>query len=132
MKKAVILIVTFVVLLMCSSIALASEENNLIITPESSNVFLAYDASIGKSSTSIIAGTSSNLVYSTNQSIYMELQRWNGSSWIKVASWSDSIDSFRLTLRKTYPISPGKYRVTGKHTAGGETKYSYSNTLTIN
>lgn len=104
MRKIIILITTLNVLLFFSLtlIALAMEENNLIVMPdETSKVFLAWEASIGQSSTSIIAGTSSNLAYSTNQSIYMKLQKWNGSSWVKVASWSDSNNSVRLTLKKT-------------------------------
>jgi hypothetical protein len=93
MRKVVILVTTLVVLLMCSSVALAAErEDNLIITPDSSNVFLAYYASIDESSNSIIATTSSNLLYETHQSIDMELQRWNGSYWVKVASWASLKD----------------------------------------
>ncbi|WP_227764384.1 hypothetical protein [Zhaonella formicivorans] len=126
MKKVVVLSITLLVLMLCTQVALAAEEDNLIVAPESSSVFMAYDALIDATSSSIICGVSSELTYPTSQSLYMELQKWNGSYWVKVKSWSRYDTAMSLQLRESYPKSPGTYRVTGTHQAAGETRYSYS------
>ena len=76
MKK--VLVLTLIFLLGITPVALAEEGENLIITPERSSVFLVYDALINESASSIIARTSSELLYPTKQSIHIELQKWNG------------------------------------------------------
>ena len=128
MKRVSVLLICLVICF--SQAAFAAEENNVLQTESSSN-FVIYSASISTTSSNIICKTSSVLVTPGPQSITMNLQKWNGSSWVTIESWYTSDDSLDIDFGKTYPISSGKYRVTGEHSAGGETRYSYSNSKTI-
>lgn len=129
MKQIAALLICLLVLC-CSSVAFAADADNILQTSSSSN-FVSYSSSIGTTSSYIICKSSSVLVKPGEQSLTMYLQKWNGSSWVTVTSWSTSDNSLDIDLSKKYPISSGKYRVKGKHSAGGETKYSYSPTKTI-
>ena len=110
--------------------AFAADVDNVLQAPSSSN-FTSYSSTIGTTTNYIVCKSSSVLIKSSSQSLTMYLQKWNGSSWTTVESWSASYNTLDIDLSKTYSKSAGKYRVQGKHTAGGETRYSYSVTKTI-
>jgi len=129
MKQLSVLLICLLVLC-CSQAAFAADEENVLQTT-SSAYFASYSSTIGTTTSYIVCKSSSVLVKPGLQSITMYLQRWNGSSWVTVDSWSTSGNSLDLDLSKNYPKSSGKYRVKGKHSTGGETKYSYSATKTI-
>ena len=129
MKQLSVLLICLLVLC-CSPAAFAADKENVLPATSSTN-FASYSSTIGTTPNYIVCKSSSVLVKPGSQSLTMYLQKWNGSSWVTVDSWSTSGKSLDVDLSKNYPISSGKYRVKGKHSAGGETKYSYSPTKTI-
>jgi hypothetical protein len=64
------------------------------------------------------------------------LQRWNGSRWIDVVTWSDSVNGRRLSMTNTRSnLSSGTYRVYVEATvfAGSNSEFvtGWSNSVTI-
>ncbi|GEM_PF-1209384 len=100
--------------------------DGFMVTPQSSAAFICWGAGIWDNGTNILCETFSDLCDEYTTSITMQLQKYNGTSWVTLKSWYTSTYDNSLSILKTYPCSPGVYRVKGTHKAGGETKTSYS------
>jgi hypothetical protein len=139
MKKFLVsLVINLVLIFSFSSMVMANEaieptqqENQIIITPKASNVFLNYSSSIDYTTSTIICSASNKLTNSTKNSILMELQKYNGSSWQTIKSWNTNGTSLTLSLKESYPKSLGTYRVKSTHQANGESSISYSLQINI-
>lgn len=129
MKKSTILFLLILLMIFLTTAAYAQEE--FIISPESSNIFVSYGSGIDLSSGFIICNSFSRLEYPHFQQIKMELQIFDGS-WTPVDTWRESITDVNLNIWKTYPASPGSYRIKAIHSAAGEVFESFSRVLNVN
>ncbi|MDD4145949.1 MAG: hypothetical protein PHS83_02450 [Clostridia bacterium] len=126
-KKLTILVL---VLLVLSATPLWAAEE-ITIAPQASSVFMAYGSGIAKNGSSITCTAFSDLVDYYSQSITMRLQKYENGSWTTLKSWYDSAYDVTLDVMGGYPLSSGLYRVESTHTAGGETRTSYSRNYSI-
>lgn len=128
MKKFLILVLTLSFLVSFSGVALAKD--NLIFDTQNSDVFLKYSSDIIPYNGKFICEGQTDTMGYFDQSIKMELQKYNGS-WSTIKTWNISGYTMRLIISETYPQQPGTFRVKCTHYAGGESRVSYSDTLSI-
>lgn len=134
MKKKwslILLMLLFCLLFNSNCLAYASvgegEEHAVAIEPRNTNIkystiSLSLTGGIAKCSASV-TGYSSN---TSHVSIYLYLQKYSGSGWSNVASWSDSANGYTLSMYETTNISSGRYRLKASYYAENENIVKYS------
>lgn len=108
----------------------ASEDtglHNMAMEPRNTNIkystiSLSLSDGVAKCSASV-TGYSSN---TDHVSIYLYLQKYSNGVWSNVASWSDSANSYSLSIYKTKSISSGRYRLKASYYAQNENIIKYS------
>jgi hypothetical protein len=129
MKQVSVLLICLLVIGF-SQTALAADEENVLKTT-SSSYFASYLSAIGFTTSYIVCKSSSVLVKPGPQSLTMYLQKWNGSSWVTVDSWSTSDNSLDIDLQKTILKVPVNTKLKESIQLAEKTRYSYSPTKTI-
>lgn len=119
-----VLLWTLVLLMLCTTPLLAAEK--VMVTRDSSNVFLSWGSSIGVYGAKFFCESYSTLVDEYSTSITMKLQKYVNGSWVTLKTWTASTYDAMIDLTYTYPCEPGIFRTYSTHKAGGETKTSYS------
>ncbi|MBO8169621.1 MAG: hypothetical protein H0Z35_10620 [Thermoanaerobacteraceae bacterium] len=123
MRKVLTTILVTLLVLLLHGAAFAGE--NIQFATQSSDVFASFGSGIGEISGELEAKAYSSTWGLYNQTIKMELQEYDGG-WKTIKTWERSDYTSSMTVLGYYPLVPGKYRVKSTHTAGGETKTSYS------
>lgn len=86
----------------------------------------------GIASLSIVNGTAHCRTYvsrkgSKSISVTMTLQKWSGSTWTKITTWTGSKNATSFKFQKSKEnISKGKYRVKAIIKCGSDSKTTYS------
>lgn len=102
-------------------------EATMTVEPRNTNIkystiSLSLSDGTAKCSASV-TGYASN----TNRvSIYLYLQKYSGSGWSTVESWSDSANGTTLSMYETVSISSGRYRLKASYYAQDENVVKYS------
>lgn len=121
------------ILALCMLITLAPPvsaegiDSNVIIAPRNTNIkYSTVSLSVADGTaycSASVTGYSSN---TSKVSIYLYLQKYKNGEWTTETSWSDSADSYTLTMNESASVSRGRYRLKASYYAGSENIVKYS------
>lgn len=96
------------------------------VSPRNTNIKYNTVSLSFSGSNALCSASVTGYSYNTNNvAIYLYLQKYNGG-WANVAQWSNSANSYTLSLNKSYPVSRGRYRLMASFYASGENIVKYS------
>lgn len=134
-KVKLIYVVLVFIIITCFNVNAKSNSSSLFSSNLIASCYMNLSA-IGKNELSISTTVTSPYILD-KMTVYIELQRKVGSTWVKQCVWNGSRDNtFQISLDKTFNnASSGQYRFYEVYTAEGrgikESKSAYSSITTI-
>lgn len=97
------------------------------IEPRNTNIkYSTISLSLADGTAKCSASVTGYVSNTDHVSIYLYLQKYSGSGWSTIESWSDSANGNTLSVYKTASISPGRYRLKASYYAQNENIVKYS------
>lgn len=123
----ILILLSLLVCIMFSSVSVYASEGAVNIRPRNTNIkYSTISLSLSDGTANCSASVTGYTTNTNRVSIDLYLQKYSNGSWSNISSWSDSANSYTLSVYHTKRIAAGRYRLKASYHAQSENIIKYS------